>query len=95
SMACGTSVIAANARALPETVKNGRNGFLFRAGNARDLARVARDFMPSRHLSEGALKTARQNSRENAVKRLEKVYEKVLSSTANAKSPQLSGLGAC
>ncbi len=39
AMACGKPVLAANAMALPELVKNGLNGFLFEPGNPRDAAR--------------------------------------------------------
>ncbi|MBI1973190.1 glycosyltransferase [Candidatus Micrarchaeota archaeon] len=78
SMACGTPVIAANCRALPEIVHDGRNGFLFEPGDARDLARVASKFRPGSRLSAGCLKTAKENSREKSVRKLEKVYEQLL-----------------
>ncbi len=39
AMACGKPVLAANAMALPELVKNGLNGFLFEPGNPLDAAR--------------------------------------------------------
>ncbi len=39
AMACGKPVLAANAMALPELVKNGLNGFLFEPGNPQDAAR--------------------------------------------------------
>ncbi len=39
AMACGKPVLAANAMALPELVKNGLNGLLFEPGNPKDAAR--------------------------------------------------------
>jgi glycosyltransferase involved in cell wall biosynthesis len=35
--ACGLPVLLANALALPELVKNGENGYLFKPGDAGDL----------------------------------------------------------
>jgi glycosyltransferase involved in cell wall biosynthesis len=39
AMGTGRPVLAANARALPELVENGVNGYLFRAGDVEDAAR--------------------------------------------------------
>jgi len=38
AMACGLSIIAANAYALPELVHHGENGFVFQPGNSEELA---------------------------------------------------------
>jgi 1,2-diacylglycerol 3-alpha-glucosyltransferase len=42
AMACGKPVVAADARALPELVEPGKNGYLFTAGSAEHLAEVVR-----------------------------------------------------
>ncbi len=38
AMACGKPILLANARALPELVHNGKNGYLFKPGSIQDLA---------------------------------------------------------
>ena len=38
AMSCGKPILAANARALPELVEHGSNGFLFNPQNAQSLA---------------------------------------------------------
>lgn len=40
AMACGRPILAARARALPELVEDGVNGFLFRPGDPADAARA-------------------------------------------------------
>jgi 1,2-diacylglycerol 3-alpha-glucosyltransferase len=40
AMAAGRPILAANARALPELVKNGVNGYLFKHGDPEDAARA-------------------------------------------------------
>jgi glycosyltransferase involved in cell wall biosynthesis len=37
-MACGKPILLANARALPELVHNGKNGYLFKPGSIQDLS---------------------------------------------------------
>ncbi len=38
AMACGKPILLANARALPELVHNGKNGYLFKPGSIQDLS---------------------------------------------------------
>jgi glycosyltransferase involved in cell wall biosynthesis len=40
AIACGKPVLLADALALPELVRNGENGYLFRSGDVDDLVRV-------------------------------------------------------
>ena len=42
ALACGTPVIASNLGSIPEFVRHGYNGLLFRPGDAEDLARQVR-----------------------------------------------------
>jgi glycosyltransferase involved in cell wall biosynthesis len=42
SLACGTPVIASNLGSIPEFVRHGYNGLLFRPGDPQDLARQVR-----------------------------------------------------
>ena len=42
ALACGTPVIASNLGSIPEFVRHGYNGLLFRPGDAGDLARQVR-----------------------------------------------------
>ena len=42
AMSCGKPILAANARALPELVEHGANGFLFNPQNAESLAESIR-----------------------------------------------------
>jgi glycosyltransferase involved in cell wall biosynthesis len=49
SLACGTPVIASDIGAVPELVANGRTGFLFRPGDASDLADKVRSALGNPH----------------------------------------------
>lgn len=46
SLALGKAVIASRVGGLPEIIKDGKNGFLFKAGGADELAEIIRDFTP-------------------------------------------------
>ncbi len=48
AMACGLPVLAANARALPELVEDGKNGFLFTPRDVESLCRGMMAFLRSR-----------------------------------------------
>lgn len=75
AMACGCPVIGADATAIPETVKNGKNGYLFEAGNVAELSGLLNSFKPSEKLSTNAAKVAKNFSIEKCTDKLEKVYE--------------------
>jgi 1,2-diacylglycerol 3-alpha-glucosyltransferase len=82
AMASGLPILAARAKALPELVSEGVNGFLFRAGDVLDLARhmaLLADH-PERLPQMGAAsqERAQPHSLENMLHNYEKVYERVL-----------------
>jgi glycosyltransferase involved in cell wall biosynthesis len=81
AMACGCPVIGANSLAIPEFVKNGKNGFLFKPGDARDLANVVTDFKYTKAMARRALETAGRYSVENCTTKLEKFYDETLKSS--------------
>ena len=82
AMACGKPVLAANARALPELVKDGVNGYLFAPGNADDAARRMVQLADERGrwpaMSAASLARVAQHSVGNTVRRYEELYGKLL-----------------
>ncbi|MDD5502492.1 MAG: glycosyltransferase [Candidatus Thermoplasmatota archaeon] len=76
AMAAGRPVAAANARALPEFVKEGENGALFKPRNPRSCAgAIVRVLKNSKQLRKNAKKTALNYSREKCADRLMAVYK--------------------
>ncbi len=79
AMASGTPVAGANYRAIPEFVRDGKNGFLFPPGDARaaaaaiDLCLEYRD-----ELAKGARETAEGYTVEATTRQLLRVYQAVL-----------------
>jgi len=65
SFACGTPVIASRIGGLRELVENGVTGFLFEAGNPKDLLQRICDLMENKKL----LLKMRHNARELAEER--------------------------
>ncbi len=88
AMATGKPVLAANARALPELVSDGVNGYLFRPGCAEDLAEkmamLADD--PARLAAMGEASRARAawHRVENTVARYSQLYREVAASRLRA-----------
>lgn len=78
AMACGTPVVVANSLALPEMVKDGKNGYLFEPGNAYELSEILSTFNPTKRMRTNALKTAQQFSVESSTNKLEEVYKSLL-----------------
>ncbi len=82
AMACGKPVLAANARALPELVKDGVNGYLFAPGNAGDAARRMAQLADERErwpaMSAAGLARVSQHSVGDTVRRYEELYCKLL-----------------
>jgi 1,2-diacylglycerol 3-alpha-glucosyltransferase len=83
AMACGKPVVGADALAIPEAVKQGKNGFLFKPIDPLDCAQkiVEALSMPESRLaqfSKNARETALNYSVEKTTDRLLAVYEKVL-----------------
>ena len=78
AMACGTPAIGANSLALPEVIKDGRNGYLFEPGDIDELSEILSSFEPTEYIRANALKTGQQLSIEKSVKKLEEVYRRLL-----------------
>jgi len=78
AMATGRPVLAANARALPELVENGVNGYLFRPGDAEDVARRMNQLVAERdrwaEMGQASWERVRLHSLENTLRRYEEVY---------------------
>jgi glycosyltransferase involved in cell wall biosynthesis len=78
AMACARPIIAANACALPELVREGENGFLYRAGDAFDLAQALQRWLEQRSrwpaLGAASLAIAQGHDRRETIRRYEEVY---------------------
>jgi glycosyltransferase involved in cell wall biosynthesis len=94
AMSCGKPILAANARALPELVEDGVNGFLFNPQNAESLAAKIRLFlsMPEQwgEMGEASLRQARPHQLEHTIKRYVEWYESVLGRSLIVKSRRQS-----
>lgn len=82
AMACGKPILAANARALPELVKPGVNGYLFRACDAQDVSRKIERLLnePEQWTGMGAasLTLVRNHSVQNTISHFEDDYRKIM-----------------
>jgi glycosyltransferase involved in cell wall biosynthesis len=94
ALACGRPVLAANAKALPELVEDGVNGYLFRAGDVEDAARCMAQLadQPTRWAAMGAasLEKAHLHSQHNSFRRYRELYRSLLPGHATQRAQQLS-----
>jgi 1,2-diacylglycerol 3-alpha-glucosyltransferase len=78
AMAVGRPVLAADARALPELVRDGVNGYLFRAGDVDDACRRITQLADERarwgSMGEASLTAARRHSLGNTICCYEELY---------------------
>jgi 1,2-diacylglycerol 3-alpha-glucosyltransferase len=78
AMACGTPVVGSDYLAIPETIKNGKNGLLFKLHDEHDLAEKAGKILGSgvlrKKLSKGARATSKQNTIEKRTEELVDIY---------------------
>jgi len=78
AMACARPIIAADACALPELVREGENGFLYRAGDALDLAHALQRWLEQRprwsDLGAASLAIARGHDQRETIRRYEEMY---------------------
>jgi len=80
ALATGKPIAGANARAIPEFVENGRNGFLFDPENPRDTADAMLRTLGRRdEMRESARETALAYSVDRCTERLEAVYDRLAS----------------
>jgi glycosyltransferase involved in cell wall biosynthesis len=77
SMACGCPVIGAKSLAIPELVKEGKNGYLFEPGSTGELVEILKTFQPSERLKAHAVRTAQKFSIEKCTEKLEKFYASI------------------
>lgn len=82
ALACGKPVLAANARALPELVVHGVNGYLFEPGNAIDAAYWMNKFLerPDQWAAMGQSAVARSQAHTliNTIKSYEDYYRMMI-----------------
>jgi glycosyltransferase involved in cell wall biosynthesis len=94
AMSCAKPILAANARALPELVQHGLNGYLFNPQNAESLAENIRRFLdhPERWhaLGQASVQRARPHQLEHTIKRYVEWYESVLGRSMLVKSRRTS-----
>ncbi len=81
AMACGKPILAADARALPELVQAGINGYLFKPNDPKDAAQGAEDLMNARgkwkEMGEVGVERAQFHSLENSMKYYEEHYRTI------------------
>ena len=83
AMACGTPVVGARSLAIPEVLKEGKNGFLFTPFHSHELAEKIVKLLEAgsarqKVFSKNALATAEKFSLEKTTDLLLQAYEKVL-----------------
>ncbi len=83
AMACGKPVVGAKAMAIPESVREGKNGFLFQPGDEGECAeKIIRVLTMPKSLyakmGKNARKTAEQFSIPKSTSKMLEVYEKML-----------------
>jgi 1,2-diacylglycerol 3-alpha-glucosyltransferase len=79
AMASGLPVAGANYRAIPELVKNGKNGYLFDAFDPQDCAKaIIKTLDKDSKIQKQAYKTVEVHSIERVIDRLIKLYEEMV-----------------
>jgi glycosyltransferase involved in cell wall biosynthesis len=82
AIAYGLPVIAANAAALPELVRDNVNGFVFKPGDYNDFAAKATELLTNKRLRNKFAKAGQKIVKEHAVKKTFDKYENVYLSLA-------------
>ena len=92
AMSCAKPVLAANARALPELVEHGVNGYLFKPFNAASIAGTVQLFLSKRQrwaeMGLAGLDKARPHHLSNTVQRYVEWYESVIGRSIYAHTRQ-------
>lgn len=85
AMASGLPVIAASVMALPELVRDGKNGYLFSDGDTHALAdrisKILKNPALRNKMSEQSLKIISRHDLKNTIKSYEKVYQNLVSAS--------------
>lgn len=82
AFACGTPVVAANAKALPELVKENETGFLFDPNNVNDLWKKIEKILENpeikKNFSHNVEKLLKKHNIENSIDKLIEIYKNLL-----------------
>lgn len=83
ALSSGLPIVATNAGAIPELIKNGKNGYLFEPGDSESLANQVIKILSNRSLYEDmsreAIKIAKEHDIEEVIVKMENVYQKAMS----------------
>jgi len=84
AMAAGLPVVGPSSGALPELIKNGQNGFLFKPNDSQDLAKKLIEIFKDKNLQnkmrKNSLKIISAHQFQESIKKIKRIYEKVLAS---------------
>jgi len=94
AMGCGRPVLAANARALPELVEHGINGYLFESDNATNAAYWMNKFLERPQeweaMGNAGIARAQPHSLSNTIQAYEEFYQMVIAARAGIELPATS-----
>jgi 1,2-diacylglycerol 3-alpha-glucosyltransferase len=94
AMACGKPILAANARALPELVASGENGYLFQPNDPSDAARMMRQFLQEKEnwskMGQASFERVQVHSLENTLVRYEEQYKWIMEKVPVKQQPGLT-----
>jgi glycosyltransferase involved in cell wall biosynthesis len=86
AMACGCCPVASNVGGIPELVRNGETGFLFKPGDVAELSAlltwIILDASLRRRLASAAQKFIRDN--RSSAARMEEIYTQLIESNRRA-----------
>jgi 1,2-diacylglycerol 3-alpha-glucosyltransferase len=89
AMSCGKPVLAANARALPELVEHGVNGYLFESDNATNAAYWMNKFLENpekwAEMRQAGIRRSQSHSLNNTIQAYEEFYRMVIEKRAVTK----------
>jgi 1,2-diacylglycerol 3-alpha-glucosyltransferase len=95
AMACAKPLLLANARALPELIHNGKNGYLFEPGSPEDAARKIDMFISQKDcwmdMGQESLNMVQTHTLSNTIAGYSMLYEALLSN-ARLPNPQTEWL---
>jgi len=81
AMACGKPILAADARALPELVQTGVNGYLFKSNDPKDAAQGIEYLIAAseqwKEMGKAGFERAQLHSLENSIKHCEEHYRMI------------------
>jgi glycosyltransferase involved in cell wall biosynthesis len=78
AMACGTPVVGANGMAIPENIRVGEDGFLFKPNDYRGLANLMKKTEFTAEMRKNARRHAVESSIEKTIDKYENLYERLV-----------------